>query len=203
MICPGYSASERLNLIPRIHFGFPSDRRLRFTPYRLDSVLYRCAVKHFRRENISVRSMQHRNIAEVELFRTSFWNCRLLHKLGAHVRTLLDLDLVVFSCWEGAHIRARASDTYWLLIHAVHCSSLDWKFLWHVLHLVLGQAAPACLSTRLGDDLPAAIFRLQSTNHPESALRCRIQRLLVCSCSAEKGPTAKRQILLLCNNKRR
>ena len=38
MICPGYSASERLNLIPRIHFGFPSDRRLRFTPYRLDSV---------------------------------------------------------------------------------------------------------------------------------------------------------------------
>jgi hypothetical protein len=58
----------------------------------------------------------------------------------------------------------------------------------------------------LGDELPAAIFfdcnQHQSTNRPESALRCCIQRLLVCSCFAEKGPTAKRPTSLLSNNKR-
>ena len=100
----------------------PSDRRLRFTPYRLDSVLYRCAVKHLwdERTYLAVRSMKQQNRAEVELFRTSFWNCRPLHKLGTDVRTLLDLDLdggpcgiaFALSCWEGSHIRAqRAADT--------------------------------------------------------------------------------------------
>ena len=111
----GYSATEPLN-------KKPSDRRLRVTPYRLDSVLYRCAVKHLwdERTYLAVRSMKQQNRAEVELFRTSFWNCRPLHKLGTDVRTLLDLDLdggpcgiaFALSCWEGSHIRAqRAADT--------------------------------------------------------------------------------------------